>query len=157
MLTVCDLKKHTKIFNKYLDKGVVETNYFESTYNMNDLFYMSYNEKCFQLFIPSLLKEKIKEMKTGKYAVLTLGLNPYFNAEMIELMFEDFTDTPFSIHLSMNQISFKIDKNFNKFKFKLIGYTEIGNAIQMDVYVRSDISYQLPYLAPIDIKQFKMA
>jgi hypothetical protein len=154
---VRESEKMNLISIQFAGKDVIETDFFNSSYNLEGLFYMAYNEKCFQLLIPSLHLDKINEMKTGKYAVITIGKDRLIGKEMIEIMFEDFTDSPYSIHISQEQMPVRIGGNFNKLKFELRGYCETGKVFEMDVYVRSGIPYQLPFLKPIDTNLFAVA
>ena len=136
---------------------IAKSNYYESSYNAHDKFFMAYNAKCFHLFIPSALSDIIKEIKTGNYAVLTVGKDRIFRKNLVEIMFEDFTDNPYSITISPEQMLQVIGVTFNNLKFSLIIYTETGIGYEMDVYVRFGAHYKLPFLKPIDTDSFTVA
>jgi hypothetical protein len=89
-------------------------------------------------------------MKTAKYAVLTQGYHKSLKDETIELMFEDFSDTPFAIHISMIQTSDILFKADEMKKIRLIIHGLTLNILEMDLYVRYGCNHKLPYLIPID-------
>jgi len=142
--------KEMNLISVETSKGeVVKTNFFQSSYNQHGLFYLSYCDKCFQLFIPSKYLSEIKEFNTGKYVVITTGFHNEIGREMVELLFEDYSSTPYSLHLSLTQLTYRLGSDFNGLKFKLNGYCETGKVIEMDAYVRSDKTYPLPFLNSI--------
>ena len=153
-----EVSKEMNIISIETSKGeVIKTNFFESSYNLQGLFYLSYNDKFFQLFIPSKYLSEIKEMKTGKYVVITIGFYKKLGKEMVELMFEDYSSTPYSLHLVMSQLTYRFGSDFDKLKFKLKGYCEKGKVIEMDAYVRSDKTYSLPFLKRINTALYSEA
>ena len=135
---------------------IVETNYFRPNFNPTNLFQLSYSGTCFHLLIPPKLKKTIKEMRTGKYAIISVGYHKLLKTEMIEIMFEDFTRTPYAIHISQCQSTCIIDSSFNNSKMVFKGYSENGKVLEMDVYIRSDPQYQLPYLKPLNDIEYIM-
>jgi|GEM_PF-1182026 len=154
-IRVCEAENPNSISILYSGKEVFKTNYFDSGFNHKGLFYLSYHEKCFQLFIPSLFMDRIDEIKSAKYAVITLGEDKSFRKAGIEILFEDFTRNPFSIQISLNQLRYPFDKTLDGSRLELKGYCKEGLAFNMNVYVRSAFNYSLPYLKPIKTANFK--
>lgn len=148
-----EVGKNNELTMEFSKKEIVKTNYFYTSANRYGLCWLVYNRYCFHLLIPSAHRDKIKEMKESKYVVITTGFNKLLGVEMVELLFEDFTSTPFSISISLEVFNMRITA-LNKFKFKLIAYSIRGKVIEMDAYVRSDVVYSLPYLQPINKKLF---
>lgn len=143
-------------FNE-IDDNLVSTGYFDSEYNSKGYFYLLYNNKCFYLFVPDTLNQINMELKTGKYVVLTTGNFDLYNRDMVELMFEDFSDDPYCLHLSKEQLILPIDDSFHRKKFKLKVLCREGIVMETEIYIRSKQQYQLPYLKPIDIKYYDAA
>jgi hypothetical protein len=86
------------------DQKIVSTNYWMSEYSRAGKIYCSINARAFRLLIPPRLESAIlKEMRTGRYCIITRGEHRQFRREMTEFLFEDGSETPFSIHLSIEQ------------------------------------------------------
>ena len=149
----------------YDDDGTINTNFWETEWNKKGFLYLTVGKKnVFQLLIPNSLEYVLDEMETGKYVVLTtgktnrkkgmlMGTDVPDNVEMIELMFEDKTDSPFCSHISIPQCTYKIGADFNRGKTTLNIYTE-NEEMELDLYIRSGKEYVLPYMKPIDTKTF---
>jgi hypothetical protein len=139
-----------KLNIQYTDSVINKTNYKKSEFNYSNLCYLLFAETCYHLFVPDQYLSSIDEMAAGKYAVLTQGYHKSLKGEILEIMFEDFSATPFAIHLSMIQtsdISFKADETK---KIRLIIHGLTLNVLEMDLYIRSGSNYPLPFLNPID-------
>ncbi len=141
------------LYVEYDGYEIASSNYFKTCLNKNGTFYLEYNRKCFYLFVPTKHVSTISEMITCSYAVFTTGKHRNNNIPMLEMMFEDFSDSPFRIDIS-ETIMTGMDKAFNNKIFPLKVYSESGKIHEMKVYVRSDKSYTLPHLKPININSF---
>jgi hypothetical protein len=147
------------------DDGTITTNFWETDWNRKHYLYLTLGKKnIFHLLIPTSLEYLIDEMETGKYVVLTtgktdgekamlIGTNVPDNVEMVELMFEDNTESPFCSHISIPQCTYRIGADFNHKKTVLKIYTE-NEEMELDLYIRSGEEYALPYMKPIDTKTF---
>lgn len=87
-----------------LESDIVKTNYFDSEYAENGYFYLSTNAGCVRLLIPDNQKDLLKELKGVAYVILSRG--PWIQKDVsdaIELLFEDFSDSPYAIHMTIQQ------------------------------------------------------
>jgi hypothetical protein len=83
---------------------IVKTNFFDSEYAENGYFYLSTNAGHVRLLIPDSQKNLLKELKNVAYAILSRG--PWIQRDVldaIELMFEDFSNSPYAIHMTAQQ------------------------------------------------------
>jgi hypothetical protein len=83
-----------------------ETNYFDTEHALAGSFYLSWNAgKCRLLMPDNTLLTSLSEMLTGKYVVISVGPwnSPKGIKAGIELMFEDNSDSPMSIHMTTEQ------------------------------------------------------
>lgn len=132
---------------------IIETNFFNTTFHEQGLCYLYNYEGCFHFFIPKKHEDKIEEMKTGKYAVLTMGYHTELKKIMAEIMFEDNTSTPWSFWISQCQMNCEIDSSFNNKRMKLKCYSQKGKVFEWDIFIRCVDQYQLPYLQPLGFYQ----
>lgn len=70
-------------------KDIVGTDFF---HNKPESFFVSVNAGSFRLLLPKELEYAIKEMRTGKFAIVSMN-NSWF-----EILFENMSDSPFAIH-----------------------------------------------------------
>lgn len=85
-------------------QDIESTNYFDSEHAMRGAFFLSINAGCVRLLVPDIQQSEIQEFKTAKYAILSRGPWPEMGKEdALELLFEDFSDTPYAIHVVTEQ------------------------------------------------------
>ena len=149
----------------HAEDGTIVTNFWETEWNKRNYLYLTVGKNnIFHLLIPSSMEYVLDEMETGKYVVLTtgktdgekalsMGTAVPDNVEMIELMFEDNTESPYCSHISISQCTYQIGADFNHKKSILKIYTE-NEEMELDLYIRSGKEYVLPYAKPIDTKTF---
>jgi hypothetical protein len=82
---------------------VVETNFWNSQFSERGLFYLSANAGAFRLLVPEAQDGTLQEMHTAKEVVITRGWHDGDRREMVEIMFDDHTDDPFTLWLSLEQ------------------------------------------------------
>ncbi len=81
---------------------IVSTNYWRTDAAKAGKVYCSCNAGAIRILIPKSQRHMVDEMRSAKYVILSRGpwkanrLN-----EAVELLFEDETQTPFSMHLSV--------------------------------------------------------
>ena len=84
---------------------IIETNYFESDYARRGAFYLSINAGVFRLLVPTINEPAISEFQTAREIIISRGPWPaQERTEAIELLFDDHTDNPYSIHMGIEQI-----------------------------------------------------
>ena len=82
---------------------LMETNYFDSPQASQGLAFLSWNAGCARLLCPMALESMLSELGDEvAHVVLTKGIATQNGIEhsCIELMFEDHTDSPYSITIS---------------------------------------------------------
>ena len=56
-----------------VNNEIVDTNFFNTNYNYQGYCYLIHFEDCFHLLVSTEQEDQIAEMKTGKFAILTVG------------------------------------------------------------------------------------
>lgn len=82
-------------------KEIISTNYFESDYAKDGLFFLSWNAGALRILVPDEYLRDIAEMKTGKIVVVSRGI--YKGKDALEIMFDDYTDNPYAIFIDIQQ------------------------------------------------------
>jgi hypothetical protein len=92
--------------NRGQDISLEETNYWNTEMAHRGRLFLSWNAGVGRLLVPDCLTSAIPEMLTGKLAVISRGAWPAGQkADAIEIMFDDDSNDPFSIHLYVEQCS----------------------------------------------------
>ena len=133
------------------DKGkITDTDYFDSKFGKSQLFYLSFNAGVGRLLVPDQhCAEFFNEVRTAKYAILSMGriFDGVEWRKMGELVFEDFTDSPFSIHIQSELIDRAITPEPQK--TSLATYSREGmQGEEFVLYIRTVDT--LPCLKPWD-------
>lgn len=120
------------ILIEILSKGqqITHTNYWELENAKRGLFYLSWNAGAARLLVPETQKQSIKEMKTGKFVIVSRG--KFQGRDALELLFEDNSDSPFSIHIETKQTD------------RLIPDFEQGGGFVVTVWTKSGQKLRLP-------------
>ncbi len=115
---------------------IIDTNYCNSEYAKKGYVVLSINDGCFRLLVPTGRGVPIDDIKTGKVALVTRG--PWTDMggrDAIELLFEDYTDSPFVLHIVTEQVDrLPLDRDRDRpgqpprWKFAL--YTEEGKVFE---------------------------
>lgn len=80
---------------------VVATNYWETDAAKAGKVYCSCNAGAIRILLPASQKQLVNEMRPAKYVILSRGPWKAMRlADAVELLFEDETESPFSMHLS---------------------------------------------------------
>lgn len=86
------------------------SNYWQSEMAVSGYYYLTPNAGTFRLLCPQNRKDEIRELRTGKTVVLTVGIvhaiaqpGMQIGREMTELLFDDRSESPFALYLSMEQ------------------------------------------------------
>lgn len=92
------------IVNKQQLINTASTNYWDTEYAKKGALYLSWNAGAARLLVPDQHIESIREMRTAKNVIISFG--PLFGAEgpqVLELLFEDKSESPFVAMMGMNQ------------------------------------------------------
>ena len=83
---------------------VIATDYFDSKHAQRGYFYLSTNAGCVRLLVPDNQTNAIPEFKTAECVILSRGPWPeQGKVDGLELLFEDFSNIPYVIHLGVEQ------------------------------------------------------
>lgn len=83
---------------------VLSSTYWGSEWERRQLLFLSPNAGAFRLLLPRGLEQAVDEMRTGQEIVISRG--PWTDQggrDALELLFDDGTDSPFSLHLDARQ------------------------------------------------------
>jgi hypothetical protein len=84
---------------------IIKTNFWQTDQAKKGAFFLSTNAGAFRLLIPYMHKDEVKEFETSEDVIVSRGPWPAAGlGDAIEILFDDGTDEPYSIHLGMNQI-----------------------------------------------------
>jgi hypothetical protein len=84
---------------------IISTNYWESEPARAGAFFVSTNSGTFRLLLPSQLEASLAAMRTAKEVIISRGPWPHAHrADALELLFEDNSDTPFALHVGIEQV-----------------------------------------------------
>lgn len=106
---------------------IAETNYFSTEHAREGILFFSVNGGCIRLLIPDNQLDIVPDIMTGQEIIITKGrLN---GKDGIEIMFEDFTDNPFAVTVSVDQWDMipEVDD-----RWKFAAYTRYGIVFQCD-------------------------
>jgi hypothetical protein len=82
---------------------IVQTNFWETEFNERGLYYLSGNAGAYRLLVPDAHFKTYPEMQTAKEVVITKGVDRLQKREMVEIMFDDHTESPFTLYLPLEQ------------------------------------------------------
>ena len=115
-------------------QAIAETNYFDTEHARRGYFYLSTNAGCTRLLVPDSQIAAIPEFKTAKYVILSRGPWPdQGRPEGIELLFEDFSDSPYAIHMLPEQCDMLPD---GKGKWMFAVWTREGRQFKCPLKIR---------------------
>lgn len=85
--------------------NIVNTNFWQTEQARRGSFFLSVNAGAFRLLIPDQHKDIIAEFETATDVILSRGPWPDGGQRTaLELLFDDGSDDPYSIHLGENQV-----------------------------------------------------
>jgi hypothetical protein len=112
-------------------QAIESTNFYDSEHAAAGFFFLSWNAGAARLLVPDAQKPALREMKTGKFVVISRG--PFETGkDMLELMFEDHSDSPFCLHIGVDQCD------------RLIPETEQGGGFLVSVWTKGGMKLCLP-------------
>jgi hypothetical protein len=83
---------------------IIRTNFWQTEMAKKGGFFLSANAGAFRLLVPSSFVAEIEEFETAKDIILTRGFWPESRGDAMEILFDDGTDNPYSLHLSQSQL-----------------------------------------------------
>ncbi len=83
---------------------LLETNYWDLEHAKKGYLHLSINAGCFRLLLPKAAGVSEEEMKSCSVVLVTRGPWPSEGKlDALEILFEDYSESPFMIHLSSQQ------------------------------------------------------
>lgn len=136
-------------------KDLIATNYWEHNMAKKGLFFLSTNAGAFRLLTPENSEDTIAEMKTGRYCIISIS--PSNSTEyryLVELLFEDHTQTPYYFTFTSNQMGplFPCKEEDGKWFVLSVWTKGCKKVLEMKAYLR--FVDRIPYLKPLG-KEFK--
>lgn len=85
-------------------QAIASTNYWDSEHAQRGYFYLSWNAGAGRLLVPDRQKAALREMKGAREVIISRGpWTDHGGREALELLWEDGSDSPFSIHFVAEQ------------------------------------------------------
>ena len=82
-------------------QAITATNYWQSEIEAAGKFFLSVNAGAIRLLVPRSRVAMVEEVRGAEYAILSRGPWPAGGTdEAIEMLWEDHSDTPYSLHLT---------------------------------------------------------
>lgn len=144
MLTSYLIKDDTPLTIANNHDKIVETNYFDIEMAEQGIFRLSFNANVGRLLVPDCHKAEIlRELKKTDHVVMSMGAMS--GLDMAELMFEDWSDSPFSIHMGRDTIDRNIEPGRHETRLAIY-FSDGEHDTEYDMYIRTVES--LPCLLP---------
>lgn len=129
---------------------IISTNYFQTENARNGYFYLSVNASAFRLFVPRMQESAIAEFQTAKNLIISRGNFQGYDA--LEILFDDETDNPYSIHIISAQIDRMPVADDAGWSYTFSAWTSAGGesvkkVFEMDCFYR--VVSKLPCLQPL--------
>jgi hypothetical protein len=83
---------------------IVSTNYWDTEYARKGQLYVSVNAGAFRLLLPPALEPALTDMRTAREVIVSRGPWPGKKPDAFELLFEDGSDAPYTLHFGAEQI-----------------------------------------------------
>lgn len=123
---------------------ITETNYWQTSFARDGLFFLSWNAGAARLLIPKSVEDCISEMNGASYVVVSSGT--WKGSDAVEILFEDDSDMPFSIHIKQEFVDRIIPPSSNGNSFVFTVWTESGKKKTFEGKYR--VVQELPCLQP---------
>lgn len=145
------MKTHSFIVIKNDGPEIVETNFWDAEIGAQH-YAFTVNAGCMRLLVPNCHRHCIPDMIACEYVIASILKNIRPKTIAIELLFEDHTQNPFSIHMSPEACLslFPLAEN-SKVARKLTIWTEgLQKVTELPIYSRN--VPRLPWLKPLGWK-----
>ncbi len=112
--------------------AIADTNFWDSKLAQRGYFFLSWNAGAGRLLTPDSRRGLISEFRTAKYIILSRGPWPeQGRLDGLELLFEDGTDSPFCLHLSIEQTDRLLSDKEQGHDFSLAVWTRTGEEMRL--------------------------
>lgn len=97
------LMQHGVITISNYHQLISATNYWDSSYASSGFAYLTWNAGAARLLVPDNLKKGLRDMATAKHVIISRGPLKPWGRDAIEVLFEDFSDAPYSLTMCIEQ------------------------------------------------------
>lgn len=128
------------------------TNYFASEYARRGALYLSINAGAFRLLVPPAHESAVAEFRTAQEVIVSRGAWPAEGRQdALEILFDDHTDNPFSLHFGPEQINHfpAAADALGEWVFSAWVHGQTGPACAFRAPCYYRVVAQLPYLKPL--------
>jgi hypothetical protein len=85
-------------------QAIIATNFWATETARAGYCYLSWNAGAARLLLPDTLASEVREMKGAQYVIVSRGpWTDHGNRDALELLFEDNSNSPYCLHLTMEQ------------------------------------------------------
>ncbi len=148
------MKKRSMIITKNNGPELVSSNFWDTEIGAQK-YAFSVNAGCLRLLVPNCHTPSIPDMIGCEYVVASILKPIRTKAFAIELLFEDHSQSPFSIHMCPEACLslFPLAEN-SKVPRKLAIWTEgLNKVAELPIYSRN--APRLPWLKPLDFSKLR--
>lgn len=126
---------------------VESTNYFDSVHAKRGLYFLSWNAGCARVLLPDSMIPQLTEMRTAHLVIVSRG--PWTakgGIDALELLFEDGSNSPYCLHMTMEQTDRSLPESDQGGGFVVAVWTRQGEQLRLPAKYR--IVHTLPCLEP---------
>lgn len=114
-------------------QAIASTDYWDSDHARAGFLYLSWNAGAARLLLPDSMMLALREMNSAQYVIVSRGpWHEQGGREALELLFEDGSDAPYSLHLVAEQTD------------RLLPETDQGGGFVVTVWTRAGEALRLP-------------
>ena len=129
---------------------IVTTNYWSTEHARKGYVYLSTNAGCLRLLVPEGSLPWLEDMRSAREVIVSRG--PWPDADKddaVELLFDDGTDEPFALHLSLEQadrlpLATDVDTPGTPPRWRFAAWTDQGKELEFPARYR--IVSKIPWL-----------
>lgn len=120
----------TGYYLEIINKGplIASTNFWDSPMARQGIFYLSWNAGAGRLMVPDSMIAILEEIQPAKHVIVSHGPWPEASGQPgLEILFEDESESPFCIHLSVRQQTDRVPKDQGAATpFDVVAWTRSG-------------------------------
>lgn len=124
--------------------GIARTNYWDSDLARRGFMFLTSTAGVMRLLVPDTKLWALADMRTGRIAVVSRG--PFKGADAVEILFDDESEQPFTIVLSVPQVDCLPPNGDSGREVGFTVWTRAG--MQMELEGRFRVVESLPCAAP---------
>lgn len=126
--------------------AILFSNYWDSEYARKGMVYLSWNAGTGRLMLPDSYCHILAELKSADFVIVSRGPWPEARKpEAYELLFEDHSNSPFTLHIGSEQTDRLLPKSESGREFNFAVWTRDG--LQLELKGRYRVVKQIPDLS----------